>query len=263
MSIIEKTHVVSSDMKGRMKNMGKSVPPWYPNYQDVNNWYWSSSDPPDYAFFFNDVGDDVYVQYGKNETGWASARFFGQTLKIIEEQELPNGDIKVKVDVKANFFNGHKNNIATAGYAVKYTVKINNVVQYTFTGNTIDSFSHGSRPSQVFEVTVKPQQTTTRTAMIVDIEYPNGEFPDRQLIVGFGLFNPNPVTYVPMSIRKSGSWKDLNSNNGKILIRKSSSWTDKSYENTETSRQENKGKNRIRRAGIWRQLPKMTGGKAD
>jgi len=82
------------------------------------------------------------------------------------------------------------------------------------------------------------------------------------LFLGFGLHNPNPPNYVPMAIRKSSNWKDLNSNNGKILIRKSGGWVDKSIESVLTSRQINQGQNRIRRGGDWRQLPPMEGGNA-
>lgn len=265
MAKLQKVNTVSSDMENRVVYEGKGVARWFPDYTDINKWYHSPSIPTGEKFFYyTDTDDDIYVQYGKNDTGWVSAKFFGQTVEIIEEtlREEDNA-IEATVRVNANFFNSKRNNFGSGGVRVKYTIKINNVVQYTFDGQTTSDFDNGSKPFQEFFVRIYPRETSTRTSMIMSINYPNGEFENRDLIVGFGLFNPNyppepppePEYYVPMAIRKNGDWKCLNNNNGKIKRRINNIWVDKSEEDEDTERQVNKGKNRIRKSGSWRQLP--------
>lgn len=257
---VQKKYVVNSDMQDRVLFKGNNIPTWYENYDDISSWYNSSTAPPDYAFFYNTVDDDVFIQYGKDASGWASGRFFGQTVKILDEEEHANGDLSVTVEVTANFFVGRQNSIVQTGHPVIYNVKVNNKIQYNRTGNTVDNFTLGKREKQTFSVRIKPQETSTLTALLFEIKYPTGIFDDREIIIGIGLYNPNPPTYIPMATRKNGKWKDLNTNKGKILIRKGSNWIDKSEENVNTSKEENKGKNRIRKNGKWLQLPPMKNG---
>lgn len=240
------------------RNMGTSVPPWNKNYKDISSWYNDANN----NFYYNIVNnEDIYIQYGKNATGWAAARFLSQSLEIIEEKENSDGSITATIKVQAHFFRGRGNEVAQDGFFTRYDIRINNQVMYQFTGNSIDNFEHGQRPAITFEVNVNPQQTNTQSAFRLSFTYPNNpELDDNIFTVGFGLFNPNQQTYVPMAIRKSGSWKDLETNNGKIKKRVGSSWQDYSNEDTTTSKEINKGKNRIRRSGNWRQLPKMKGG---
>lgn len=237
-------------------NKGSNVPPWNGNY-NVENWY---LDDTNYVFY-NIVGnDEIFIQYGKNRTGWASARFLKETVTILNETENTDGSITASVRVQANFFVGRRNELASAGFEADYRVRINNQTQYEFSANTYDNFTYGSKPAIEFTVTVEPKQESSSSAMEVRFFYPNGEAPTSTFTVGFSLYNPNDPTYVPMTIRKNGSWKDLNSNNGKIKRRINNAWVDKSEENGATSRQINKGKNRIRINNEWRQLPKMNGG---
>ena len=257
---LQKKVVVSSDLANRVMSMGNKIPPWYPDYK-ISDWYWTTDDvTPSMHFYYNIVGDDTYIQYGKDGHGWASARFFGQSLEVVKEVEHEDGSITATVSIMSNFFIGRKNSVVNVGYPVNYKLKINNKVIHQWSGQTDESFTFGKSEKITFDVTVKPQETINDTAMVVEIVYPTGQYQDRDLIVGVGLFNPNPLTYIPMAIRKSGNWKDLNSNKGKILRRVNGVWVDKSQENVNTSKQENKGKNRIRKNGKWYQLPKMNNG---
>lgn len=238
-------------------SMGSNIPPWNSNYLNVASWYKND----DYNFFYNIVNnEDVYVQYGQDVSGWASARFLKQTLEIISEVTNSDGSITATIEVQSDFFKGSPNLVGSVSWAVNYDVKINNVSQYNFNALSRDAFEYGQRPKLTFDINVPPQQTNTQGAFLISITYPNGEAPDNIFTVGFGLFNPNPISYVPMSIRKSSNWKDLDTNNGKILIRKASGWINKSNENASTSKQVDKGNNRIRINNQWRQLPKMEGG---
>lgn len=258
MATLQKKFYVSTNLPN--KDMGVSIPPWNTDPTNISSWYFDSS----IDYYYNIVDNvDLYIQYGKNIKGWASARFLQQSLEIVNETQENDGSITADVQVQSLFFKGVKNEYAQAGWDVHYRVTINNVVQYDFNGNTFENFSQGAKPILEMTVNVPPQEENKQTAFKIEITYPNGEGTNNVLEMGFSLFNPNPISYVPMAIRKVGTWKDLNSNNGKIKIRKSGTWVDKSEENANTSRQVGQGKNRIRKNNQWRQLPKMTGGQAN
>lgn len=252
--VLQKRFFLDTDNPAR--NEGTNTPPWNGNYS-ISDWY---NDDSSY-YYYNIVGnDEIYIQYGANRSGWASARFLKETVTILNENENTDGSITATVRVQANFFVGKRNDLASGGYVVDYRVRINKKVQYEFTNNAYDNFDYGSRPTIEFTVTVDPKKESSSTAMEVRFNYPNGEEPTSTFTVGFSLYNPNDPTYTPMAIRKNNAWRDLNSNNGKIQRRINGEWIDKSKENGATSRQVNKGKNRIRINNDWRQLPKMNGG---
>lgn len=237
-------------------NKGGNIPPWLDNETDINTWYKDSGK----NFFFNIVDDEtIYIQHGLNESGWAGVLFLSQTLNILNQVKNDDSSITVTYDVKPNFFISRIAPVSIAGWQVETDVFIGNERMYRHVGNTRENYSYGAKPKITNTVTIQPEQEFTGSALKLTSFYPNGESPTNTLIVGFSLYNPNPPIYIPMATRKNGNWKDLNSNNGHILIRKSNSWIDKSQESFATSRQIDKGKNRIRKSGNWRQLPRMSG----
>lgn len=232
------------------KDMGKNPPPYYPDFK-ISSWYSGNE-----SFFYNMVGDkELFIQYGKNQPGWASAKFFNQTLEILEEEEQENGDIKARIKVTPKYFKGFKSNYSNQGYRVNYTVSVAGKVVYTFSGMTTDTINQGAKDPIYTDILVKPQEEYTGGAFKVDINYPDGQFTPAKLIVGIGVFNPNPVNYIPMGIRKGNKWLSLNKHNGYIKKRIGNSWKDYSKEDNNTSLKEGKGKNRIRINGKWYQLP--------
>ena len=254
---IEKVFHVSSNL-GTVDN-GKTVAPWFPSFAK-STWWYDGKKSTDY--FHSTINDDTYIQYGQNlgTVPWASSRFFGQSLTILEEKENDDGSISGRVSVTPNFFNGRKTDFAsTVGYQVRYTVKIHGKTVYTFNGSTIDEFTNGKGETVIFDFRVEPEQVYSETCMEVNIVYPNGEYNNSTTRVGVALRNPNPPTYVPYAIRQGGKWKDLDSNKGVIKVRQGGTWVDKSQENNATSLKEGKGHNRIRKQSKWLQAPKMKG----
>lgn len=239
------------------RNMGTGIPTWLADITNVASWYSGSE-----SFFYNIVNEeDVYIQYGKDQVGWASARFFHQTISIDNIIELEDGSIEVDFSVTPNFFRGRKNEVGSGvGYNVEYTIKIGSEIIWNWVGTTVDSFNFYDGLEQTFNVSIPPETGNSQGAFHIDIHYPDGQFSDAEMIVGIELYNSNPKTYVPMAIRKSRSWKALDSNNGKIKRRISGSWVDKSEENFNTQREVNQGKNRLRVNNQFRQLPKMIDG---
>jgi hypothetical protein len=236
-------------------NKGTGNPSWLGNEGDNGTWYNAGGET---RYFYNVVDNEtVYVQYGKNQDGWASGRFFAQSLDILEEVEEPDGSITATVEVQALFFKSRLTDYANAGFQVAYNLLVNNQTQYTHNGNSIDILNFPAREKITFTVNVQPEETATKTAFEWRTVYTAGEGQDSTTFIGFALYNPNPATYVPMAIRKSGTFKALDANNGFIKKRVSSNWNDYSNENNTTQRQKDKGKNRIRRSSDWLQLPKM------
>lgn len=250
---LERVFYLSSNLATIDK--GVQIPPWNGNY-NRENWWGSPLD--EQYYFYSMSGNETYIQYGYNNPDWAAARFFGESVEIISETQQDDGSITAKVKVTPNFFTGRKSQYASpVGFRVNYTIKINNVVVYTFSGQSIDIFTYGVSTSQTFDINVKPNQTESRTALEIAINYPNGEVPNSTTVTGVGLFNPNPPTYIPMAIRTGGTWTSLNKNKGYINKRKGGVWTDCGKENTSTQLQANKGQNQIRQDGTWKQLPLM------
>ena len=245
-------------------NKGANVPNWYGNESDRSSWY-SSPNPFDYWYWYNLLSgttNTTYIQYGQNKQGWGSGRFFAQDVQIVEQTHLENGSIRVKVRSRLIRFRQRKTDFSVAGFNVRYNLKILGNTVFSYSGTTIDNINEGASDWYERTYTVAPLETEQGTGINLEIKYPNGDAIDNDMFIGFGLYNPNPPTYVPMAIRKNGSWKDLDSNKGKIKRRINNTWVDKSEENFNTSKEINKGKNRIRRSGNWRQLPKMKGGNA-
>lgn len=261
---IEKRFIVSSNEESR--NMGNNIPEWYGKASQTDLWHFV----PDVPYTYNIVNNkDIYIQYGRLEQGWASAKFLGQSLDIISETELPDKSIDVEVEVKANFMHSRKTGFSQSGYRVEHKIYLNDKLQYSYIGNTLDNFDKGQKQSLTFTVNVKPKENNPLASFLWTTVYPDGQFNNNEIRIGFGLYNPNnepppePVTYIPMAIRKSNQWKDLDSNNGFIEKRSNATWKDFSEEEVETSKQVNKGKNRGRENGQWKQLPKMKGGNVD
>nr|WP_216682552.1 hypothetical protein [Enterococcus innesii] len=239
------------------RNMGTVVPAWAGNYNRGNWW----SDSSNISFFHSATNaGETYIQYGQNTNVWATAKFFGKRIEILSETRNSDNSLSVRVRVTPTFFSSRQTAFAAGGVAVRWTLRINNVTVYTFNGTTTTEFTNGAGSAQTIDVRIPPQQESTVSVFDISIVYPNGEFPNANMRVGFALRNPLPNTYVPMAIRKSDTWRDLNTNNGKIFRRGASgNLIDVSQEDATTSREPNVGRNRIRKSGVNRQLPPMDG----
>lgn len=252
MTTIEKVFHVSTSMSGII-NKGSEVPKWKDNF-NVSNWWYNGNQNTNY--FYSTNGDSTFIQYGQNLSNyfWASSRFFGQTVTILNEEEQTDGSISGTVRVTPDFFSGRRTEYARpTGYAVEYSIKIHNEVIYTFKGQTIDEFTNGKGKSVEFDFNVKPEETYTDTCLEINIRYPNGEYENSRTRVGIALKNPNKPSYRPMAIRKSGVMVSLNSKSGFLKIRKSGAFKDIPLQNIADSGKENKGTSRARKSGKWLQ----------
>lgn len=244
----------------------QGAPKWLNKYDDKTSWY-TDGNPvgveDSISFWVNceDISETekkFYVQYGKNEPGWAGCIFFAQHVKIIDETANPDNTLNVIVDVKPLFFKKRETDHSYSGVSVKYNVSINGQNVFSYSGNTTNSFDKDYTDVAIKVSTkIAPEQVKSNTAFIVKINYPNGEFDNTSITVGAGVKNPKPKMYIPMSIRKVNDFKSLDKNNGFIKIRLKGKWSDRGGEYYNTIKVANKGHNRIREGGKWIQLPPM------
>lgn len=243
---------------------GTSVPPWYGDY--ANKAKWDTDGQPASGptnGFYNLVTTSAtkvqeFIQYGQNTIGWAGTRFIDETVTVTSQTDLSDGSIHVVGNIHIGPIAAYPTDHLTTPVNVNYTVTVNGKVVHQRSGKTGDSYLENANPQDVaFDVTVAPETESVATTMRLDWVYPNHEYPDSHFVLGVALYNPTPPTYVPMAIRKSGSYKSLNKNNGFIRIRHSGSWVNKGEENSNTQKHENTGHNRIRRSSKFLQLPPM------
>ena len=87
----------STSTSASVENFGTGVAPWTQAY--ANAWQFSSSDT-DYGYMTN--GNTTYIQYGQNDPSvWASMRFWGESVEILEETTNADNSITAKIRVKS------------------------------------------------------------------------------------------------------------------------------------------------------------------
>ena len=233
-------------------------PSWADN--DVNTkskWYYSSQDNAFFLYYLEN-NKKFYIQVGMNRSDFASARFVTETYDILNEHLNEDGSVDADIKITLSPFSGRRTDYAGGGVSVKMTLSFGKTVIGSFTGNSANPVDIEPSPNPItVHVKLGAQEKAENTQLRLHYEYPNGEYISSSIALGGAIYNPTPPNYVPMSIRKNGSWKSLNKNHGFIHIRKGGNWQDKSMENKNSERQANHGHNRIRRGGSWLQLPPM------
>lgn len=140
-------------------------------------------------------GNTTYIQYGHNDPSiWASMRFWGQSVEVLEERTNPDNSITAKIRVKALFW-WSKRVSSNGGYRVDYDIKVNGQTVWSFSGYTTDEVIKNNEVAQEFTVTVLPEERSSASALNVAVSYPNGEFPDNNFFVGVFLYNNFKKSY--------------------------------------------------------------------
>ena len=235
----------------------QGVPAWYPDrYHDKGTWWRGGGDG--YGFYWSIVGNHGFIQYGRNFSGWATCRFYDETITWVNEVQNSDGSVSCDVTVDIGNFRGDRTDYYRGGIAVNSNIQIGNTTVYTHNGSSGDVLNdRPSKPRVTKHITIPPQSYSDDIQMYFNAHYPSGMYPDAHYMLGMTLYNPTPPAYIPMAARKGGNWQSFNDHNGHILIRHGNNWDNKSKELYTTQRQANHGHNRIRRGGQWLQLPKM------
>lgn len=235
----------STSANTKIENFGTGVPGWTEAY--ANAWHFSKADT-DYGYMTN--GNTTYIQYGHNDPSvWASMRFWGQSVEVLEERTNPDNSITAKIRVKALFW-WSKRVSSNGGYRVDYDIKVNGQTVWSFSGYTTDEVIKNNEVAQEFTVTVLPEERSSASALNVAVSYPNGEFPDNNFFVGVFLYNNFKKTIKPWAIRKGGIFKTLNRSSGFFKQRKDG-WKDVSGQPTNAVGKAVSAPHRIRKSGQW------------
>lgn len=247
----------SSNSKSQQKNIT------WNNGTDINtkgNWATGASDIY-YTYEIENINATqkrIKIQYGLNVSGWATNVFYIFDLTELLTEELSDGSYNVSGKLALTMYAARQTDFVLGGVQVTSKGSLLGVELFNITRLTSEEFtSNFTSKIQSFSSNVKPQQTYKESGLKISSVYPNGEFPNATMLVGFQFKNTNVPQYKPMAIRKSSVFKTLNVSSGKIQIRKSGTFIDKSLEDNATSLQANKGKNRIRLNGEFKQLPKI------
>lgn len=230
---------------------GGNIPPWYGDYSLDSRYYDNSQT----HYYYNQVGNTIYVQYGNPRSGWATNTFYGYNLETSNIKELENG--KISVDVKMTFLFYISRSVPPKRDGIRVAHKI-------YLGDNLVAENNGWSGHEItktdkkeFTTTIilEPEEKSNKTAFLIKNVYPNKEYPNTSIYIGMQIENTNKkiVNYIPMAIRKNKEFKSLNKNKGFIKIRKNNSYIDKSTENLGDKGKENKGKNRIRKNKKWLQ----------
>ncbi|AYG01717.1 hypothetical protein [Lactococcus allomyrinae] len=242
-------------------NFGNKIAPWAGNYSRAKTWKLPSDTATGWGGSLYQIALNkwtIYAQYGSNNPDgyWASIRMYDIDYTISNEVQNADGSISATLTMNGGVTHSVRTDYFVAGLQVQYTFYINGNQVASWSGGTGDNLNVNLSPHSE-TVTLAPSTSSEIMELHIHIHYPNGEAADSDLYVGGKITNPNPPTYIPMSIRKTAAWKSLNLNNGFIHIRHSGVWIDKSKENSSTIMNTNAGHNRIRKNGNWQQLPPM------
>ena len=235
----------STSTNAKIENFGTGVPAWTEAY--ANAWQFSNADT-DYGYMTN--GNTTYIQYGHRDPSiWASMRFWGQSVEVIEERTNPDNSITAKIRVKALFW-WSKRVSSNGGYRVDYDIKVNGRTVWSFSGYTTDEVIKNDEAVQEFTVTVQPEERSSASALNINVTYPNGEFDNNNFYVGIFLYNNFKKAVKPWAIRKAGVFKTLNRQSGFFKQRKDG-WKDVSGQPTTTVGKSVSTPHRIRKSGQW------------
>lgn len=235
----------STSTDADIEYFGTGKPAWLEAY--ANAWRFSNSST-DYGYMTN--GNETYIQYGQNDPSvWASMRFWGQAVEVLEETTNADNSITAKIRVKAMFW-WSKRVSSNAGYRVDYEIKINGVPIWVFSGYTTDEVIKNTHISKDFTVTIPAEERSSASALNIIVKYPNGEYQNNNFFVGMFLYNTNKRSFKPWAIRKAGIFKTLNRPSGFFKQRKSS-WNDVSTQPANAVGKPVEAPHRIRRGGEW------------
>ena len=235
----------STSTNANIENFGTGKPAWLEAY--ANAWSFSNSNT-DYGYMTD--GNTTYIQYGQNDPSvWASMRFWGQSVEILEERTNADNSITVKVRVKALFW-WSKRVSSNAGYRVDYEIKLNGYPIWGHSGYTTDEIIKNTHIFKDFTVTIPAEERSSATALNINVKYPNGEYPNNNTYVGLFLYNTNKKSFKPWAIRKSGIFKTLNRPSGFFKQRKSS-WNDVSAQPANAVGKAISAPHKVRKSGEW------------
>lgn len=235
----------ATSTNANIEYFGTGVPAWTQAY--ANAWHFAKSDT-DYGYMTN--GNTTYIQYGHNDPSiWASMRFWGESVEVLEEVTNPDNSITAKIRVKALFW-WSKRVSSNAGYRVDYDIKVNGRSIWSFSGYTTDEVIKNEESSQEFTVTIPAEERSSASALNISVTYPNGEYPNNNFYVGVFLYNTNKKSFKPWAVRKAGIFKTLSRPSG-FFKRRITTWQDKSEQVQTLVGKEGSASHKLRQGGKW------------
>lgn len=236
-----------------LENKGTNVPSWFGDEANKSKWFSSSNTHVDWFYSVND--DTAYLQYGQNVSLWAGCRHLIYSAKVLSETINSDNSITAQVALNVVKYTKHNTDFAAGGVRVIETIDLGGKSIFVRDGNTTDEFSQSNfnNNPQTVTVTIQPEGTNNFSALVVHNDYPNGEFVNNDVTVGFQLYNPLPKQYVPGGVKNQSSWLSNNRNGKRNYKKNDGSWTVIAKENIDDSGKVDTGHERVKKDGSWRQ----------
>lgn len=256
----EKMYTLTFNVRGgdhTIYNKGTGKPSWWGNIKNKGKWYKADVLYP-YFYTTEKISENkatIYIQYGHNSPGWASTKFFAYTIAIKAVSRETGNRLKFTVDVTLDYVASQITDFLVGGVSVRHEFRVNGTNFYKQEGTTADAYEKTPNVKKTLTFTVEPEETSTATMLETKTTYPNGEYENGSIFLGYEITNNLPKAYKPMSIRQGGKQQTLNTEKGYIKIRVSKQWVDRAEEHMDTRLKPNNGHNRIRKNGQWLQLP--------
>lgn len=228
------------------------VPAWDSDTANKSKW-WSGGDTYT-GFYYSVVGQTIYIQYGKNASGWAGTRFFKQSYSI--QNEVVNSDNSIDADIIFNtaYVRSYRTDYYISGVPLKTQIKINDQVIGEYTGVTGDTFSLNINPNPLtVHVHIAPTASSQNTILKCITIYTAGTFPNASYSAGWTFYNPLAPSYLPGQVRKDGSFKTVNVTGGYLKVRKNGQFENTPKDNIPEAGMANKGHTRVYKTDAFRQ----------
>jgi len=217
----------------------QGLPQWFNNWTNA----WSLNLGGEVGYGFSEHGETVYIQYGEKVVGWASVRYWGYKLQVVEETLNNDNSITARVRVTPLFWETTEAPSRADGYVVNYVIRVNGQTVWTYNGLTIDDISLAQKDPVEMTLTLPPESYYDGSLLELSVSYPNGEAPSSVSKMGYRLYNPNQ-RFKPWAVRK-GTFRSLT--RGWFRRRIDGSWQEKGQPN----------QNKIRRSGSWQNQGKL------
>lgn len=243
---LEKRIIATGDAV--LEDKGTAIPSWVGDESNKSKWFSSTNTHVDWFFAVNT--DTAYLQYGQNVSLWAGCRHLIYSASVVSETINADNSITAKVALSITKYTKNNTDFAAGGVRVIENITLGGKLVFVREGNTTDEFVQTSfnNTPQTVTVTIPPQGTNNFAALVVNNDYPDGEFENNNVTVGFQLYNPLPNQYVSGTVKNNGQWYS-NNKHGKRNKRKiSTGWADIPKQNVDTMGQKDKGNERVKKA---------------
>lgn len=236
---------------------GHDPAPWANDPANKALWWSGGDEMTGFYYSFDDVNHKMWVQYGKNASGWAGTRFFIIDYSDMAEIVNPDNSVNFELEIDVQLIASYRTDFYIAGVPVHNDFYIGNYKIAEYTGLTGDNYSLTPSPNPLYiNVTLLPNHYTTHeTSIKMDNIYTAGTYPNATMTVGMRYSNPLMPGYKPGAVYKNGDFKAINAGGFQKSF-KNGDFQELPMLNISSMNQPNSGHTRVFKNGDYKQAKK-------